>query len=214
VEFLNGIEVGPVLVSERRSRPRPDGERGSGWDDFEMDMAGLKSVYDLRSTPVWTAAVDATCTAAKVHVVGFQTIARIASGIAARLDYLRDGAAVEDDGDGILGAIFGAPAISHCIVLFEMRYYTKMSLALASAAHNEGVPLIVIGDTYCYWAREIPTWFYRYAPTRGCSGARKYRFSCLRTLMLDDVTAQRGGKVSKRQDHMRKLWDHFDVFKD
>lgn len=58
--------------------------------NFEMDVAGLQSAYELRGTPAWAAAVEAIASADKVHVAGFQTIAGLASGFATRLAYLRD----------------------------------------------------------------------------------------------------------------------------
>lgn len=212
-DLLSQIEAAPVLVSDRLDRVRADGANDA-WDNFDMDVVALQSAYALRGTAGWTSAIHAICTAQKVHVAGFQTIAGIASGFATRLDYLRDGVRIEDGSDGIFGKIFGDMAHSHCIVLFEMRRYTQASLTLAAAAAQEGTPLVVICDTYCTWARDHTDMVLPLRTESRLFWDSHVPFSCLSTLMLDDVTAQLGDAVSVRLDHMRHLQDRFGAFRD
>ncbi len=208
-DLLNEIKAAPVLVSDRLDR-----QRGDAWDNFDMDVAGLQSAYDLRGTPVWGAAIDAICTAAKVHVAGFQTISGIASSFATRLAYLRDETHIEDGTDGIFGEIFGSPKANRCIVLFEMRRYTRMSHTLAAAAAEAGIPLVVICDTHCYWARDYTNLVLPLHTESRLFWDSHVPFSCLSTLLLDDVITHLGSAVSARLGHMRQLQDRFGAFKD
>lgn len=212
-DLLSQIEASPVMVSDRLGRIRPGGN-GDAWDNFDMDVAALQSAYALRGTPAWTSAISAICGAQNVHVAGFQTIAGIASDFAARLDYLRGNVRIEDGSDGIFGRIFGDRAQTHCIVLFEMRRYTRTSLTLAAAAAQDGIPLVVICDTHCTWARDHTDMVLPLRTDSRLFWDSHVPFSCLSSLMLDDVTAQLGPDVSARLEHMRGLQDRFGAFKD
>ncbi|PVA11998.1 hypothetical protein DC366_03515 [Pelagivirga sediminicola] len=212
-DLLNQIEAPPVMVSDRLRRIRA-GSDEDAWDNFELDVLALQSAYDLRGTPVWTAAIRAICAADKLHVAGFQTIAGIASGFATRLAYLRNDVRLEDNSDGIFGSIFGNQASSHCVVLFEMRRYTQASISLAAAAAQAGIPLIVICDTHCTWARDHTDMVLPLRTQSRLFWDSHVPYSCLSTLLLDDVTAHLGDAVSSRLEHLRALQDRFGAFKD
>ncbi|MFX0546663.1 MurR/RpiR family transcriptional regulator [Roseovarius sp. S1116L3] len=212
-DLLTQIEAPPVLVSDRLGRIRAEGT-GDAWGNFDMDVAALQSAYALRGTPAWDAAIRAICAAQKLHVAGFQTIAGIASGFATRLAYLRGDVRIEDGRDGIFGDILGDPASTHCVVLFEMRRYTQASLTLAAAAEQEGIPLIVICDTHCIWARDHTEMVFPLRTDSQLFWDSHVPYSCLSTLLLNDVTAHMGENVSARLEHMRSLQDRFGAFRD
>lgn len=212
-DLLNEIKAPPVLVSDRLGRIRTEGS-SDAWDNFDMDVAALQSAYALRGTSAWDAAIHAICAAQKLHVAGFQTIEGIASGFATRLAYLRGEVRIEDGSDGIFGNIFGDRAHTHCIVLFEMRRYTQTSLAIAAAASQEGIPLVVICDTHCSWARDHTEMVLPLRTDSHLFWDSHVPFSCLSTLLLNDLTAHLGDSVSARLEHMRGLQDRFGAFKD
>jgi DNA-binding MurR/RpiR family transcriptional regulator len=212
-DLLSQIKAPPVMVSDRLNRIRPEGS-GDAWDNFDMDVAALQSAYALRGTPAWSAAIAAICTAQKLHIAGFQTIFGIASGFATRMAYLRGEVRMEDGKDGIFGDIFGDRTHTHCIVLFEMRRYTQASLTLAAAAAQAEIPLIVICDTHCVWARDHTDMVLPLRTDSRLFWDSHVPYSCLSTLLLDDVTAHLGDSVSARLEHMRGLQDRFGAFRD
>lgn len=139
---------------------------------------------------------------------------RCGGTFATRPAYLRDGVAIEDGSDGIFGAILGATRSRRCIVLFEMRRYTRMSQTLATAAVEQGIQLVVICDTLCYWARD-----YTHIILPLCTDSRllwnsRVSFFCLNALLLDDIVTHLGSAVSGRLANMRQLQDRFEAFRD
>ncbi|MFX0540491.1 MurR/RpiR family transcriptional regulator [Roseovarius sp. S4756] len=212
-DLLSQIEAPPVRVSDRLGRIRAKGS-GDSWDNFDMDVTALQSAYALRGTPAWHAAIRSIGAAQKLHVAGFQTIAGIASGFATRLAYLRDDVRIEDGRDGIFGDILGNPASSHCVVLFEMRRYTQASLTLAAATEEAGIPLIIICDTHCIWARDHTDMVFPLRTDSQLFWDSHVPYSCLSTLLLNDLTAHLGDSVSTRLEHMRALQDRFGAFRD
>ncbi len=212
-DLLSQIEAPPLLVSDRLGRIRAEGT-GDAWDNFDMDVAALQSAYALRGTSAWDAAIYAICAAQKLHVAGFQTIAGIASGFATRLSYLRGDVRIEDGRDGIFGDILGNPTSTHCVVLFEMRRYTQASLTLATAANEAGIPLIIICDTHCIWARDHTDMVFPLRTDSHLFWDTHVPYSCISTLLLNDLTAHLDDSVSTRLEHMRALQDRFGAFKD
>lgn len=212
-DLLSQIEAPPVTVSDRLNRIRAEGS-GDAWDNFDMDVAALQSAYALRGSPAWNAVIQAICAAQKLHVAGFQTIFGIASGFATRMAYLRSDVRIEEGRDGIFGEIFGDEAHSHCVVLFEMRRYTQTSVALAAAAQQAGIPLVVICDTHCAWARDYTDMVLPLRTDSRLFWDTQVPYSCLSTLLINDVAAHLGDSVSARLQHMRGLQDRFGAFRD
>lgn len=212
-DLLSQMDAPPVMVSDRLDRIRAEGACDI-WDNFDMDVAALQSAYSLRGSPAWDAAILAISSAQKLHVAGFQTIAGIASGFATRLSYLRPDVRIEDGRDGIFGEILGDLNSTHCVVLFEMRRYTQASLNLAVAAEKAKIPLIIVCDTHCLWARDHTDMVFPLRTDSHLFWDSHVPYSSLSTLLLNDVTAHLGDSVSTRLEQMRALQDRFGAFSD
>jgi len=213
-DLRNEFESGPVLVSNRLERIRDTNEDADRWDNFELEVNGLQSAYELRGTPAWSAAVRSISEASQVHVAGFQTISGIASSFAGRLAYLRDGVHQQDGRDGTFAEIFAGSDTNRCIILFEMRRYTQLSHALLSAAVEDGVSIVLICDSHCYWARDYTEIVLPLRTDSRLFWDTQAPFSCLTGLLLDDILSHLGDVVPDRLNRMRKLQDRFGAFKD
>lgn len=213
-DLRNEIEAAPVLVSNRLERIRDTGEQTGRWDNFELEVDGLRSVYELLGSPAWTKAVETISRASQVHVAGFQTISGIASSFAGRLSYLRDGVHQQDGRDGTFAEIFGGSEDHRCIVLFEMRRYTRLSHALLSAATEQGVAIVLICDSHCYWAHDYTDIVLPLRTESRLFWDSQAPFSCMTGLLLDDIITHLGDAVADRLNRMRKLQDRFGAFQD
>ena len=213
-DLRNEIDSGPVLVSNRLERIRDTSEEAGNWDSFELEVNGLQSAYELRGTPVWSKAVKTISGATQVHVAGFQTIRGIASSFAERPTYLRDGVHQQDGCDGTFAEVFAGNEADRCIVLFEMRRYTRLSHALLSAAVEDDVSIVLICDSHCYWARDYTDIVLPLRTDSRLFWDSQAPFSCATGLLLDDIIAHLGDAVSDRLNRMRKLQDRFDAFQD
>jgi DNA-binding MurR/RpiR family transcriptional regulator len=213
-DLRDEMETAPVLVSNRLDRIKASRETSGLWDNFELEVSGLQSAYELRGTPAWTAAVTAISEASQVHVAGFQTIRGIASSFAGRLAYLRDGVHQQDGRDGTFAEVFAGSQERRCIVLFEMRRYTQLSHSLLAAAQEEGVSIVLICDSHCYWARDYTDTVLPLRTDSNLFWDSQAPFSCLTGLLLDDIILNLGYAVSERLDRMRRLQDRFGAFQD
>jgi len=204
-----------VLVSDRIDRIRKDGgadARLAG--NLEMELQATVGVYELRGSETWREAVGLLSSSAQVFIAGFQTISGIASDFAGRLDYVRPNVHFLHSQSGTFSELFAGNGGDKLLILFEMRRYTKLSFQLARAAVEAGVPLVIICDTHCYWARDFTDHVLAVNTESTLFWDSQAPFATLTNLMLDDVIAQLGDQVAARIQHMRRLQDQFDAFID
>lgn len=121
---------------------------------LQAETAALADVYRLATTPGWAAVVALLAGAGQVFVVGFQTERGLAQGFAAHLDYVRPGVRPVDASAGTYSEVLDAGP-GDALVLIDIRRYSQHFRRLAEAAHKRGVPVVVVTDPYCPWARDL-----------------------------------------------------------
>jgi len=214
-KMRTNFDATPLLISDRVDRIRRNAATDSKlWDNFELEMNAILGVYELRGTEPWRDALDALATAPQVFVAGFQTISGIASDFAGRLDYVRPGARFLDGRNGTFGELFGSNSDKACLVLFEMRRYTKLSHLLAQAAKQAGTRIVIICDNHCYWARDYTETVLSVRTDSHLFWDVQAPFLSLNGLLLDDLIVELGDDVVGRIKTMRDLQDRFEAFQD
>jgi DNA-binding MurR/RpiR family transcriptional regulator len=209
------IDATPLLISDRLARIRKASRCDTKlWENFDLEIAATLGVYELLGSATWNNAVDALADSSDVFVAGFQTIAGIASDFAARLDYLRPRARFLDGRNGTFSELLADGGGAPCLILFEMRRYTKTSLKLAEAARAAGIPLLVVCDSHCYWARDYTDLVLTVSTQSHLFWDNQAPFLSLSNLLLDAVIAKLGEAIEPRLRRLRDLQEHFEAFHD
>ena len=209
------IGAAPLLISDRLSRIRKTSKRDTKlWENFDLEIMATLGVYELIGGAAWTGAVAALTESSDVFVVGFQTIGGIASDFAARLDYLRPRARFLDGRNGTFSELLADGGGAPCLILFEMRRYTRTSLKLAEAVRAAAIPLIVVCDSHCYWARDYTDLVLTVGTQSHLFWDNQAPFLSLSNLLLDAVIARLGDAIEPRLRRLRELQDHFEAFHD
>ena len=209
------FDTTPLLISDRVNRIRKASSRDAKiWDNFELEIQATLGVYELRSTQAWKRVVDTLAVSSDVFVAGFQTISGIASDFASRLDYIRPNARFLDGKNGTFSELLASAAAQPCLILFEMRRYTKLSHQLAKAASDADIPIILICDNHCYWARDYTALVLSVSTDSHLFWDSQAPFLSLNNLLLDAIIVRIGDKVEERVCAMRGLQDKFEAFQD
>ena len=95
-----------------------------------------------------------------------------------------------------------------------MRRYTRISLKLAAAAQAARIPLIVVCDTHCAWARDYSDLVLTVGTQSHLFWDNQAPFLSLSNLLLDAVIARLGDTIEPRLRRLRELQDHFEAFHD
>lgn len=213
---LRGTATTPgLLVSDRLDRIRGNDRDGVALhDNLQLEVNALIAVYEQVGTPLWNQTVARLVTSDQVFVAGFQTLGGLAADFAARLQYLRPGVGMLDGRDGTFAELFAGSAKRPCLVLFEMRRYTKFSQLLGQQCRQQGVPLVIICDTHCHWARDCTDAVFTVNTESNLFWDAQAPYLSLTNLMLDQVACKLRHRTADRLKALRALQDSFGMFVD
>lgn len=142
---LRGDRDAPWLLARPQS---PDAR-------LQAELAAIADVYALASTPGWGEVVALLAGAGTVHVAGFQTERGLAAAFADHLSHVRAGVRSHESGAGRFPALLAEAGPGDALVLIDIRRYSRHFRMLGERAVLAGVPLIVVTDPYCPWARDL-----------------------------------------------------------
>lgn len=212
-ELRDDALIPGLKIRDRLDRIRASS--GAGEDlhkNLQMEINSLVSIYEFVGTPLWDEAIGTMVEADQVFVAGFQTVSGLASDFASRLQYLRPGVSVLDGKDGTFSELLAGRSAKPCLVLFEMRRYTKCSQLLAKKAQERGIDLIVICDRHCHWATDHTKAVFSVNTDSNLFWDNETPFVSLTNLMFDQFVRRQQGSVAARLKSMTELQDVFGVF--
>ena len=129
---------------------------GAGLDErLRAETAAIAGVYRLATTPEWQVVAQLLAGARRVFVAGFQSERGLAMGLANQLGYVRPGVRLVDTAAGTFGEITTEADAGDVIVLLDVRRYSQHLRKLAEHATARGVPVVIVTDPYCPWARDV-----------------------------------------------------------
>lgn len=202
-----------LKMSDRLDRLR--GNAGTSQkihQNLQREVNALVSVYEALGTPMWEKAIGRLVEGDTVFVAGFQTLSGMASDFAARLQYLRPGVVVLDGKDGTFADLLAGRSTRPCLVLFEMRRYTKCSQLLAQKAQQHGINLIILCDRHCHWAADHSDMVFGVNTDSNLFWDNQTPFVSLTNLMMDQIARRLKRSVTNRVKAMTDLQDDFGAF--
>lgn len=199
---------GPWLTGDALSAYLATSDKGQALKrSLDLEVSGLVEVYQLSETPLWADCVTLLATAGSVDIVGFQADRGAAMSLAHDLQYVRPGVRLPDATSGSwTDILLDAPA-ARCLVIFDTRRYSSQSYRLAEAAAERGVPLIMITDRFCDWARRFTANVLMAPSEVGLFWSSPVATSCLSNLLVNAVVARLGPAVETRLQHVSELYD-------
>ena len=212
---LRGAAASPgLLISDRLDRIRGKARDGAALhDNLQLELNALIAVYEHVGTPLWIRTIERLVASDQVFVAGFQTLAGLASDFAARLQYLRPGVSALDGRDGTFAELLAGSAKKPCLVLFEMRRYTRFSQLLAQQCRRQGIPVVMICDTHCHWAPDCTDAVFTVNTESNLFWDAQAPFLSLTNLMLDHVVRKLKHRAAARLKSLTALQDRFGAFR-
>lgn len=122
---------------------------------FKSKVKALAGVHRSPTGTEWPAIVSLLSTARRVHVASFQLGRFIGLGFASALQTIRPYSYFADGSDGgYIDALLDSDP-KCCIMLIDFRRYSRHFRLLAEEASARKIPLVILTDVYCHWAREV-----------------------------------------------------------
>ena len=204
---------GDLLAADRGDAPWLLAPAAGGPDArLQAETAAIADVYARAETPEWAAVVALLATAGAVLVAGFQTERGLAAGFAHHLGYVRPGVRSLDAGTGLYAELDEAGA-GDVLVLIDLRRYSRHFRLLAESAAARGVPLIVVTDPYCPWARDLTPHILTAEVALGHFWDMNTALASLLNLLVDAVVQVIGAdKVHARLAALSENYDRYVGF--
>lgn len=130
---------------------------GADWLKARLDaeIKTLVAVYKLPETREWRSIVDKIVQAEQVSVTSFQQGRFIGRGLADLLQPVKPNSRFADGNDGAYIDTLLDSSGNSCVILIDFQRYSRHFRVLAEEVAARGIPLIIITDTDCYWARDL-----------------------------------------------------------
>ena len=183
---------------------------GAGPDSrLKAETAAIADVYRLAQTPEWAAIVALLATARHIYVAGFQSERGLASGFAHQLLYVRPGVHSLDGASGLYAEMLEATP-RDVFVLVDIRRYSRHFRLLAERAVAAGVPVVVVTDPYCPWARDLTPHILAAEVSLGHFWDMDTALASLLNLLADDVMRRIG--TARVHARLALLSDRYSEF--
>lgn len=203
----------PWLVGDELTRFR---ERHDTSEELrrslEVEMASLVEVYHLVETPEWRTVVNLMIRSELIQIAGFQTERGLAQVLAHGLQYVREGVELVDLTSGFYGEVFARKAGKRCLVLIDIKRYSRQSYLMAERAAKDNIPLVMITDRYCDWARSFTSHIFAMPTEGGQFWSSSVGMVCLINLLITSIVGKSGAAVEKRLEQVSTLFDEFTGF--
>jgi len=148
------------IKDELRANPTAWAEREISNELFapaslKAKIQALTDVYRLPNSPEFPCIVSLLASASSVHVASFQAGRFLGMGFAGFLQTLRPHAYFAGGDDGSYSDVLLDCEPDGCLVLIDVRRYSRHFRLLAEEAAARGIRTVILTDVYCHWARAI-----------------------------------------------------------
>lgn len=124
-------------------------------EGLQAEIRDLTNAHALALTPEWTAIVDLLVKAERISVASFHHGRFLGLGFASLLQHVKPRTRFVEGSDGAYIDMLLDAGPGDCLVLIDFRRYYRHFRLLAEEAARRGIPLVIVTDSQCYWARQL-----------------------------------------------------------
>jgi DNA-binding MurR/RpiR family transcriptional regulator len=157
-EGLNELKQelrGDVPLLQLYNNPDQAGDTDAVSKSQQAEIRGLTNVHALARTEEWKAIVSMLVKADRISVASFHHGRFLGLGFASLLQHVKPRTSFADGLDGAYADVLLDSSAKSCVVLIDFRRYSRHFRILAEEAAARGIPLVIITDVECYWARQL-----------------------------------------------------------
>jgi DNA-binding MurR/RpiR family transcriptional regulator len=135
--------------------PAPADGPGGRDENLEADIRAVSAIHALARGEEWQAIVRLLASADRVSVASFQLGRFLGLMFATLLQQIRPHVAFASGVDGAYTDVLIDSTEKSCVVLIDERRYSLHFKILAAEVAARGIPLVILTDSECYWARQM-----------------------------------------------------------
>ncbi|WHZ18566.1 MAG: MurR/RpiR family transcriptional regulator [Rhodanobacteraceae bacterium] len=128
---------------------------GARDESLEAEIRAVSAVHALTRGEEWQAIARLLASADRVSVASFQLGRFLGLMFATLLQQIRPHVAFASGVDGAYTDVLVDSTEKSCVVLIDERRYSRHFRILAEEVAARGIPLVILTDSECYWARPL-----------------------------------------------------------
>ena len=179
---------------------------------LKMEIEAIKYVYQLAKTKEFLTVSQKIATADAVIILGIQSTRGTAHTFFSHLEYLRPRVIYADGSSGSWLESLNSEYENPYVDLTDTRAYSAAARQFCRVASETKVPVVLVTDIWCPWARDYPIDLLQVKTDTGNFWDSLAPLSCLFNLLLSSIVEQLGPKISARLEYNRKLQQDFGQF--
>lgn len=196
------------LDSWQQQRPLSDRVQHS----LSLEVDAIAHVYQLAESGAFKQVVHQLTHADAVFVLGIQSTRGIANAFFSHLEYLRPRVSYSEGLSGSWVESLNSGFSHPYVVLTDTRAYSAIARQYCRVASEKGVPMALITDIWCPWARDYAIDLLQVKTDTGHFWDSLAPVSCLFNLLLSGVVEALGDALPDRLAVNRQLQQEFGQF--
>ncbi|MFC5525164.1 MurR/RpiR family transcriptional regulator [Rhodanobacter ginsengisoli] len=135
--------------------PDQAGDPATMSESLKSEIRGITTAHALTRTAEWKSIVRMLVDADRVSVASFHQGRFLGLGFASLLQHVKPRTRFDEGLDGAYTDLLLDSTEKSCVLLIDFRRYSRHFRILAEEAVARGIPLAIITDSQCYWARQL-----------------------------------------------------------
>ncbi|MDE1893451.1 MAG: MurR/RpiR family transcriptional regulator [Pseudomonadota bacterium] len=135
--------------------PDQAGDPATMSESLQAEIRGVTIAHALTRSAEWKSVVRLLVDADRVSVASFHQGRFLGLGFASLMQHVKPRTVFDEGLDGAYTDMLLDSTEKSCVLLIDFRRYSRHFRILAEEAVARGIPLAIITDSQCYWARQL-----------------------------------------------------------
>ncbi|EGH16766.1 hypothetical protein Pgy4_27400 [Pseudomonas savastanoi pv. glycinea str. race 4] len=212
---LSGEPSASWLITDRVSAFRAESIKADALDrSLNREIEALRHAYGLARSTTFTDIVKRIHEADAVFIVGIQSTRGTLTTFHSHLEYIRPKVYYVDGLSGTYAESLNSGFENPYAIISDCRAYSRMTRTFCKVAEDNNLPLALITDLQCPWARDYPLDLLQLKTDVGQFWDSTAPLACLLNLIVSAVAEKYGDRLDERSARNRQLQKAFGQFED
>ena len=212
-QSLRGEVPASWLITDRIAAFRAESNGGDALDrSMQREIEAIQYVYEVARSAAFAQIVKRIHEADAVFIIGIQSTRGILTAFHSHLEYIRPKVYYVDGLSGIYAETLNSGFDNPYAIIADFRAYSSVTQTFCQAALENALPLALITDLQCPWARDYALDLLQIKTDVGQFWDSPAPLACLLNLMVSAVAQQYGEHLDVRLAKNRQLQKAFGQF--
>lgn len=212
-QSLRGEVPASWLITDRIAAFRAESNGGDALDrSMQREIEAIQYVYEVARSEAFAQIVKCIHEADAVFIIGIQSTRGILTAFHSHLEYIRPKVYYVDGLSGIYAETLNSGFDNPYAIIADFRAYSSVTQTFCQAALENALPLALITDLQCPWARDYALDLLQIKTDVGQFWDSPAPLACLLNLMVSAVAQQYGEHLDERLAKNRQLQKAFGQF--